>query len=313
MELTRHTISTPYLVGSIHCYTGIFDGELVLFDTGPPTNEARRYLQDHLDLGDLRHVIITHCHIDHFGQAAWLEQNCDAVIYLPFRDSLKINGQKKWLVEMQRLLVDFGFDQKYLDALDEYLNRGKRLQQPKEFLVVEDDLPDRLGIEVLACPGHSQSDLVYVGDGWAVTGDTLLKGVFQSPLLDVDLKNGGRFKNYEAYCASIIILAGLKGKTIMQAHRQVVIDINETILFYISKLLKRVEHLHPYRTEENMMVLIDKLLNGRMTDTMHIFLKCSEIIFMKDFLQHPDLLRRSLVEIGIFHEVEELFEKAISR
>lgn len=37
--------------------------------------------------------------------------------------------------------------------------------------------------------------LVYVGDEWAVTGDTLLKGIFQTPLLDVDLIHGGRFNN----------------------------------------------------------------------------------------------------------------------
>ena len=55
---------------------------------------------------------------------------------------------------------------------------------PENYLVAEHDLPERLGIEVLACPGHSQSDLVYAGADWAVTGDTLLKGIFQSPLLD---------------------------------------------------------------------------------------------------------------------------------
>ena len=82
---------------------------------------------------------------------------------------------------------------------------------PSSFLVAENDLPERLGIEVLACPGHSQSDLVYVGEDWAVTGDTLLRGVFQSPLLDVDLETGGRFKNYEAYCSTIVKLAGLNG------------------------------------------------------------------------------------------------------
>lgn len=313
VELTRHTIQTPYLVGPIHCYSGVFAGDLVLFDTGPPTGEARRYLQDNFNLDDLKHVVITHCHIDHFGQASWLEQHSDAVIYLPLRDALRIKGHGRWQKEMHTLLIDYGFDQQYLDNLKEYLSRGARFSQPKEFKVVEDDLPAKLGIEVLACPGHSQSDLVYAFEDWAVTGDTLLKGVFQSPLLDVDLLSGGRFKNYQAYCSSMVTLAGLKGKRIMQAHRQDIKDSNETILFYVSKLLKRVEQLHPYKDEENMMVLIDKLLNGRMQDAMHIFLKCSEIVFMKDFLQQPELLRDSLVETGLYPHVTDLFEKAIPR
>jgi hydroxyacylglutathione hydrolase len=70
--LTQHTINTPYMVGPVHCYSGVLAGELVLFDTGPPTPDAERYLRDHIDLKKLRHVIITHGHIDHYGLAFWL-------------------------------------------------------------------------------------------------------------------------------------------------------------------------------------------------------------------------------------------------
>ena len=72
--LTQHTISTPYMVGPVHCYTGTLAGELVLFDTGPPTEEGRRSLQEQIDLAKLKHILITHCHIDHYGQADWLEK-----------------------------------------------------------------------------------------------------------------------------------------------------------------------------------------------------------------------------------------------
>ena len=170
-----------------------------------------------------------------------------------------------------------------------------------------------MGIEILACPGHSQSDLVYVGKEWAVTGDTLLKGVFQSPVLDVDPESGARYKNYEAYCATVVKLSGLKGKRVLSAHRRPVTDIDETLIFYISKLLRRVKALHPYREEENLQRLIDKLLKGRLQDTMQIYLKASEIIFMKDFLKAPELLRESLELSGLFGAVSELFYAAIAR
>jgi 2,4-dienoyl-CoA reductase (NADPH2) len=245
--LTQHTISTPYMVGPVHCYTGRLADELVLFDTGPPTPEARQYLRDHIDLDNLKHIFVTHCHIDHYGQAHWLEQNCDAALYLPYRDCLKISQHDRRMREMYRLLSDLGFDEVYLDGLRQIFDSGALFPpNPKRFLVAENDLPERFGIEVLGCPGHSQSDLVYVGENWAVTGDTLLRGVFQSPILDVDLKAGGRFKNYEAYCATLVKLAGLQGKTVLSAHRKNVENINATLLFYISKLLARAEQLHPY-------------------------------------------------------------------
>ena len=182
---------------------------------------------------------------------------------------------------------------------------------PKKYLVAENDLPERLGIEVLSCPGHSQSDLVYVGDNWAVTGDTLLRGVFQSPLLDVDLETGGRFKNYEAYCATLVKLAGLQGKTVLPSHRQTVKSIKSVLLFYISKFLQRAVQLSPYREETNVMLLIDKVLKGRVLDTFQLFLKASEIVFMQDFLQQPEQLRRALLEIDLFDDITELFHSAV--
>jgi hydroxyacylglutathione hydrolase len=311
-KLTQHTISTPYMIGPVHFYTGKLADELVLFDTGPPTSETRQYLLDHIDLANLKHIFITHCHIDHYGQAHWLEQNCDAALYLPYRDCLKISEHDRRIREMYSLLSDLGFGAAYLDGLRKIFDSGALFPPvPKQFLVVENDLPERLGLEVLACPGHSQSDLVYIGEDWAVTGDTLLKGVFQSPLLDVDLETGGRFKNYQAYCSSLVKLAGLQDKTVLPSHRKNVKDINTTLLFYLSKMLIRAERLYPYRDEENLMLLLERLLKGQKQDVFHIYLKASEIVFMKDFLKQPELLRRSLEEIGLFDEVAELFNSAV--
>ena len=200
----------------------------------------RRYLQEHVDLDNLKHIIITHCHIDHYGQAHWLEQNSDATLYLPYRDGLKIT-RHDWRIEEMSLFARLS----WVLMQHTWRNCGRFLSVehcfrlfPKHFLVAENDLPERLGIEVLACPGHSQSDLVYAGEDWAVTGDTLLRGVFQSPLLDVDLETGGRFKNYEAYCSTLVKLAGLTGKRVLPAHRYTVKDINRVLLFYIAKLLR---------------------------------------------------------------------------
>ncbi|MGW8193495.1 MAG: MBL fold metallo-hydrolase [Desulforhopalus sp.] len=311
-ELQQHTINTPYMVGPVHCYGGELGGELTLFDTGPPTPAAQRYLQENIDLRQLRHVFITHCHIDHYGQANWLEQNSDAVIYLPERDCQKIARHDMRVKTLRRILASRGFDDEYLDKLQQIFD-GRALLPPfpRRFQVAERELPEQLALKILPCPGHSQSDLVYVGETWAVTGDTLLKGVFQSPLLDVDLQQNTRFKNYEAYCTTIVRLMELKDKEVLPSHRQPITDISKVLLFYISKLLRRVEQLHDHMDEENLQVLIDRLLKGRLQDTMQIYLKASEIIFMQDFLQQPDLLCQSLKKIGLFEELADKFHSAL--
>ena len=312
--LTQHTINTPYMVGPVHCYSGVLAGELVLFDTGPPTPEAERYLRDHIDLKNLRHVIITHGHIDHYGLAFWLEQNSDATVYLPYRDCLKIANHEKRIEGMYQLLASLHFHQQALDELRRIFESGLLFPPfPQKFLVAEKDLPQKLAITTLNCPGHSQSDLVYFGEDWAVTGDTLLRGIFQSPLLDVDLESGERFNNYQVYCQTLVKLAGLVNRRILPGHRHTIVGIDKTLLFYISKLLQRVAQLRPYKDEENLMVTIEKLLGEPIKDAFILYLKASEIVFMKDLLAKPEMLHRALMDIGLFEQVEELFAAAVGR
>ena len=183
---TQHTIETPYMVGPVHLYTLDYGDDLILIDTGPPTDAGRTFLREQIDMQRLKHILVTHCHIDHYGQAGWLGAHSDAVVYVPRRDILKHEHQEERMQVLFSHIGELGFDRSYVEMLRERFSSTMMPLFPENYGVAE-TLPPELGIEVLGCPGHSQSDLVYVGEDWAITGDTLLRGVFQSPLLDVDL------------------------------------------------------------------------------------------------------------------------------
>jgi 2,4-dienoyl-CoA reductase (NADPH2) len=311
MTPTQHTLATPYPVGPVHCYSTELAGELVLFDTGPPTAEARDYLQRALPLERLRHVIVTHCHIDHYGLAAWLEREYGATVYIPYRDSLKVARHSERIDKMSALLAELGYDDAFLEKFRAEIDNDQVFPEfPKAHKLVEKDLPEELGVSVLPCPGHSQSDLVLTGPGWAVTGDVMLRGIFQSPLLDIDLLTGERFRNYDAYCGSLLNLASLRDKRVLPGHRQSIESVDANILFYVGKLLERSVRIKALDGRQSVAELVPKLLGTDLSHSFLVYLKASELVFIRDFLEQPELLRKALEEISLYQPLAKLFDSA---
>lgn len=309
--MQQHTIPTPYMVGDVHIYTTEVEGELVLFDTGPPTAEALASLRSQVDLERLRHVFITHCHVDHYGLADYLAEQTTAEIYLPRKDALKMEHHPRRLEGIESLLQQMGFDSVQVNQFRQTVeSRGVFPTFPRRYSIVEEtDALERLGLSFLSCPGHSQSDLAYIGGDWAVTGDILLRGIFQAPLLDLDLDTfSGRFSNYDAYCASLCRMSTLRGRRILPGHRGDVDSLESSILFYVGKLLERAGRLKPYAHEDDVSAIIHRLFGDEMDDPFHVYLKASEIVFMRDFLDSPERLSEALNHFGLYDEVAGAFE-----
>jgi hydroxyacylglutathione hydrolase len=308
--MKQHTVMTPYMVGEVHFYSTQIEGELVLFDTGPPTAAAIAELERSVDLKNLKHLFVTHCHVDHYGLAAYVEQHSDAQIYLPRNDVQKLRRIDEWLPALLSLLLSAGFDLEFCGKLKEAIQAETVPLTPTNFAITEDS-PElaRLGISLLSCPGHSPSDLVFVHDKEAVTGDILLRDLFQSPLLSPDSDDfSQRFRNYDAYCESLVKLAKLRGLTILPSHRESVRSVDDTIVFYVRKLLERGGQVKRFAELDTVREVIERIFGSALANPLLIYLKLSEIYFMRDFLADPLRLKRALEQIGLFGEVRELFD-----
>lgn len=309
---TRHSLATPYPVGPVNCYSAVINDQLVLFDTGPPTAEARQYLQQHLDLEQLRHVLLTHCHIDHYGLAAWLEQEYGCTIYLPYRDALKISHHNERLDGMETILQKIGFSQSFTAAFRSAIDNDSIFPEfPQRFKIAEQDLPAELGIEILPCPGHSQSDLVYSAENWAITGDTMLDDIFQTPMLDIDLLTGKRFDNYRSYCQTIVKLVTLRDRHILPGHKESIVSVDHSICQYVGKLLERARRSRSYTKELNAPQVVEKLFGGTVEEPFLKYLKTSEIVFIQDFLNDPQPLKTALETAGLYPQLADQFDRAV--
>jgi 2,4-dienoyl-CoA reductase (NADPH2) len=58
--------------------------------------------------------------------------------------------------------------------------------------------------------------------------------------------------------------------------------------------------------------IIEAIFRKRLSEPFFVYLKASEIVFMLDFLENPDLLRASLEGIGLFDGIADPFQLAIS-
>lgn len=310
--MLQHTVQTPYMVGEVHFYSAELDGKLAMFDTGPHTPEAKAFLLESIDLRQLKYLFITHCHVDHYGLANFILQHSDAEVFIPRRDAIKFERHAERMVRMGEFLIGYGFEKDFAVQLRESFDRNKLFPAiPERFRIVEEsDELSKLGISYLPCPGHSQADLVYLTGDSAVTGDILLRNIFQAPLLDIDLESfEGRFRNYDAYCGSLLNLAKLRGRRIMPGHRQYIRNVDEAIIFYVKTLLERAVQLLPYR-QLALNKIIEQIFKGRLVDPFFIYLKASELVFMLDFIENPLLLKSSMEQIGLFDKVSMLYEAA---
>ena len=308
--MRQHTVQTPYLVDEAHFYSTEIDGNLVLFDTGPATPDALARLRAEVDLSRLKYVFITHCHVDHYGLAALLSRECGAEVLIPYKDSVKFRRHAERLARVEGLLDECGFDARFIRGFRSIVENAEIFPPPPEryHIVEESAIPEKLGIKVLSCPGHSQSDLVYCHGDWAITGDVLLRAIFQAPLLDIDLETfGGRFRNYDTYCTTLLELAKLRGCAVLPGHRDYVESVDDTIVSYVRKMLERAGEVKRFAAVASVREVVDRLFEVPLANPFFVYLKASEIVFMRDFLADPRRLGASLEAIGLFDRVEELY------
>lgn len=312
-EMKKITIKMPYHVGDVHLYLTEIAGGLVLFDSGPPLDDAMRCLRENIDFSRLKYVFITHGHIDHVGLAGFLQKETAAQIILPRATAAQLFGKQTYIDNLSRVFKTLGFpNTSALYLVDKVSQINRMANLPEHYLLAEEsgELMHSLGIDSLACPWHSQGDLIYLLGNYAILGDVALRGIFPVPLLDVDFNNPefGRFDNYSAFCTTIDRLKQLQGRTLLPSHNDYLNDLDSWIFFTVSKLLGRARKLLPlYLENNNVYQAVNHFFGSPEENSLMTYLKASEIAFIYDFLKQPEKLGDVLVRQGLYQHVEQKF------
>jgi len=175
-----------------HCYI-VVDKELTLIDTGMPhkTKKILKYITDGLQRtpSDLKTILLTHCDIDHIGNALELRNITGAKIAAHPQDAEIIAGKTVRMTPKSGMRILF----KILGSL----MRVKPFQA--DILINEGD--NLSGFTVLHMPGHtigsialydSKRKVLFIGDTLGCRG-----GVVQSPSKSVTMDMKQAYRSIE--------------------------------------------------------------------------------------------------------------------
>lgn len=308
-DIKIHKIDTPYVVGPVDIFELWGAGQHILVDTGPQTELARNYLLENIDLASLDYLLITHCHPDHYGLAHFIGENSNAKILMAAIDAKLEEFFEARMAFLKAAFAQMGFPKPLLMLFDRIIPKFQGdIPFPDHYELIEDHVQEleTLGISFIYGPGHSQSDVIYLFDDRAITGDCLLRNIFSAPLLDMDLSaEAGRFSNYRAYCDSIAQFKRLEGRHILPSHNDWIEGIDEQILFYCHKIISRAAKIEPlFGQRKNHYQTLKALFPDLFTSPFKLYIKAGELCFLEDYLDDPERLHSALEVQGLLDQLE---------
>jgi glyoxylase-like metal-dependent hydrolase (beta-lactamase superfamily II) len=237
MRIHRIRVPTPFYIGPVNVYL-IDEDPLTVIDTGPRTDEAISALKSGLAkigrrLSEVRRVIITHAHADHFGLARVIWEESGATVLVHAWDAPFISGPPDTERRL-RLLVEAGVPQeaikKMAAAYREFRAKECRLDEVKVLEDGDEVVFERESLTVVHTPGHTPGSicLLHRGTRLMFASDTVLKNITPNPVLNVDpLDPRRRFRSLGEYLVSLARIRSLSPTWLKVGHGEDVTDMEE--------------------------------------------------------------------------------------
>lgn len=194
-EIHPLPLPTPFPVGDVNCYLLRAD-RWVLIDTGLEWAKDRAALLAGLEkagarVEDISEVLLTHAHIDHCGQAGWIQEVSGAPVRAHPADAPRVTGFPATTHEMIARYREhsgkMGFPIDVYDTMMTMLGKGLMLARAARIertIDAGDRIPlGGVELEVHHTPGHTPGSVCFYDRRNRVlfAGDTVLKRVTPNP------------------------------------------------------------------------------------------------------------------------------------
>ncbi len=237
MRIHRISVPTPFYVGPVNVYL-IAEDPLTLIDAGPRHEGSLEALRDGLarlghKLSDIKRIIISHAHADHYGLAQLIVEESGATAYIHEWDAPAVSADTDYHA-YRALLTSAGVPREEIDRMEAGYEKFKGFAYPLERVETLQDEDEILfeheSLTVVHTPGHTPGSicLVRTSNRLVFASDTVLKTITPNPVLSPDpIDSTRRFQSLGEYLVSLARIRALAPTVLKGGHGDDVTDYDE--------------------------------------------------------------------------------------
>ncbi len=301
-DIYKIELPVPFPIKTINVYA-ITENPLTLIDTGLKTEDSLEILNRGLNeigysIESVKRVLITHGHIDHYGQAKKISTISGAKIYIHPKDYGRIRSFIHQFGFLKTILIRNGVPSDLAEGIINYFESGQKYCDPLDeafFLNDNESITfNSMELRTIYCPGHSPGliCLYYHEKAVLFTSDHILKEITPNPTLNpVGIIPPFNYPSLKEYLTSLEKIDKLKISLSLPGHG--------TEIFQTKEVIKEISFHH----KERMNSILASLSKGEMS--------CFEIV--KDIFPDLSLFEVFLGVSEILGHLEILMEKGLVR
>ncbi|WP_374723347.1 MBL fold metallo-hydrolase [Calidifontibacillus erzurumensis] len=256
---------------------------------------------------DIKQIVVTHYHPDHYGGAGWLQDQTGAPVLL-------LDKEKKYLdrtwhdqtfpEEIQKFFMEYGMPEKIAsDVKDEHISRYEAVSpHPKEIKLLSAGEHIQLGdfvFETIWSPGHTEGlmTLWCEKEGIFIANDLVLPKI--TPNISLNVNSVANPLN--DFLTSLRKIRDLPAKLTLPGHRQIIDNLRERvdeIIHHHGERLENVKRIMKSKqtsTDQGVSAWeISKELFGPLTEPVQHRFAFAETLSHLEYLVHEGQIKKEI-------------------
>jgi glyoxylase-like metal-dependent hydrolase (beta-lactamase superfamily II) len=314
-KIYKIELPIPFPLKSMNVYF-IDDSPRTLVDAGIKTEVSFETLKKGLEtigvgLNSIERILITHGHIDHYGQAKRLSSLSGAPIYIHSKEYGRIRSFIHSLGFIKSILLRNGAPETLVNEAIHYMESAQIMADSLDEAFFLDDgdsiLFKSMSWKTIHCPGHSPGLICFHWPEKKIlfTGDHLLKEITPNPILNVpEYRPPFRYPSLKDYLNSLEKIERLDLSLLLPAHGEEVHDVKALIQKIFTHHKGRMDRIlfSLSKKEKTPFQIAMDLFPG--VPPFEVFLGISEAVGHLDILKEKGIVKVNEKEGKDYYSLE---------